>query len=94
MCGRFTLNADKQALTQQFGLDFGEVLPRYNLAPTERIHFVFSNASEARQAGFARWGLVPHWSKMGKADKPLFNARSETVLEKPTFKSAFVRAAA
>jgi putative SOS response-associated peptidase YedK len=54
MCGRYTLHADKEALSSQFGLDFGEVAPRYNLAPTERIRFVFSNASEQRQAGFAR----------------------------------------
>ena len=91
MCGRYTLHANREALSRQFGLDFGEVQPRYNLAPTERIHFVFSNASEARQAGFVRWGLVPHWSKTGTTETPLFNARSETVLQKPTFKSAFVR---
>ncbi len=91
MCGRYTLHADKDALARQFGLDFGEVAPRYNLAPTERIRFVFSNASEARQAGFARWGLVPHWSKDGDTGKPLFNARSETVLKKPAFRDAFAR---
>ena len=51
MCGRFTLHASKETLTQQFGLDFGEVLPRYNLAPTERIRMIFSNANEERQAG-------------------------------------------
>jgi putative SOS response-associated peptidase YedK len=91
MCGRYTLHAGKEALSRQFGLDFGKVPPRYNLAPTERIRFVFSNASEARQAGFARWGLVPHWSKTGTTETPLFNARSETVLQKPAFRSAFVR---
>jgi putative SOS response-associated peptidase YedK len=91
MCGRYTLHADKEALSKQFGLDFGEVTPRYNLAPTERIRFVFSNADEAKQAGFARWGLVPHWSKTGATDKPLLNARSETVLQKPAFRDAFAR---
>lgn len=91
MCGRYTLHADKEALTQHFGLDFGQVTPRYNLAPTERIPFIFSNAAEAKQVGFARWGLVPHWSKTGTTDKPLFNARSETVLKKPTFRDAFIR---
>lgn len=91
MCGRYTLHADKETLSRQFGLDFGEVAPRYNLAPTERIQFIFSNAAEARQSGFARWGLVPHWSKTGTTDKPLFNARSETVFQKPAFRDAFVR---
>jgi putative SOS response-associated peptidase YedK len=34
---------------------------------------------------------VPHWSKTGATEKPLFNGRSETVLQTPTFKSAFSR---
>ena len=64
---------------------------RYNYAPTELVPFIFHNVSEQRQLGKARWGLVPSWSKDGTTRTPLFNARSETVLEKPTFKSAFVR---
>ena len=72
-------------------VDFGSLLPRYNLAPTERIKFIFSNADERRQAGVARWGFIPHWSKTGTTETPLFNARRETVLQKPAFRDAFVR---
>lgn len=91
MCGRYTLHHDKDALAEHFNVDFGPLFPRYNLAPTERINFVFSNADEQRRAGYARWGLVPHWSKDGTTEKPLFNARSETVLTKPSFRTAFAR---
>ena len=36
-----------------------------------------------------RWGLVPSWAKdMGIGSK-LFNARAETIQEKPSFRSAF-----
>lgn len=91
MCGRYTLHTDQKTLSQQFGLNFSDVPPRYNVAPTERVTMIFSNANEERQLGAARWGLVPHWSRDGGAGKPLFNARSETVLKKPAFKGAFIR---
>ncbi len=91
MCGRYTLHHDRKALEEHFEADFGPLFPCYNLAPTERIKFIFSNADEHRQAGVARWGLVPHWSKTGTTETLLFNARRETVLQKPAFRDAFVR---
>jgi putative SOS response-associated peptidase YedK len=37
-----------------------------------------------------RWGLIPAWWKKPLADLPsTFNARAETVAEKPMFRSAF-----
>lgn len=36
----------------------------------------------------ARWGLVPYWAKE-VSGKPMINARSETVAEKPMFKNSF-----
>ncbi len=91
MCGCYTLHHDGEALASHFGVPFEHIPPRYNLAPTEPIRFIFSNADEHRQAGSARWGLVPHWSKTGTTETPLFNACSETVLQKPAFKGAFFR---
>jgi putative SOS response-associated peptidase YedK len=91
MCGRYTLHHDSEVLAEHFGVAFRAFRARYNLAPTEHVRFIFSNYSEQRQAGVAHWGLVPHWSKTGTTDMPLFNARSETVLEKPAFRNAFIR---
>ncbi len=36
-----------------------------------------------------RWGLVPWWSKDAKAGSRLFNARSETVATRASFREAF-----
>ena len=36
----------------------------------------------------ARWGLLPAWKK-DETGPPLFNARGETVAQKPSFRSAF-----
>ena len=38
-----------------------------------------------------RWGLVPSWAKDPGIGDRLINARAETVAEKPSFRSAFVK---
>lgn len=41
-----------------------------------------------RELHVARWGLLPIWAKEASFSSRAFNARSETVLEKPSFRSA------
>jgi len=38
-----------------------------------------------------RWGLIPSWSKDPKIGNRLFNARGETIAEKPSFRTAFAK---
>ena len=45
----------------------------------------------ARRAELMRWGLVPSWAKDLSSGAQMINARSETVAEKPSFRSAFSR---
>lgn len=61
--------------------------PRYNIAPTSPVALVRIDGREAR-VDAARWALLPHWKKDEKGP-PLFNARAETVREKPSFRDAF-----
>lgn len=49
-------------------------------------------AVPARQALAGVFGLLPHWAKDEKFARHTYNARSETVHEKPSFRDAWQRA--
>lgn len=91
MCGRFVLQADYSGLQLAFpGFVFPDEIPdRFNIAPTQNVLAIKNDSS--RSVDFLRWGLVPSWSKDIKLGSRLINARSETVAEKPSFRSAFKR---
>lgn len=48
-------------------------------------------AAPVRQLRVARWGLVPSWAKDVSVGNRLFNARSESVPDKPAFARAFAK---
>jgi putative SOS response-associated peptidase YedK len=45
-----------------------------------------------REALAGAFGLIPHWAKDTKITKNTYNARSETVAEKPSFRDAWKKA--
>ena len=61
-------------------------IPR--VAPTQVVPAFHIQDGAVRGRGM-RWGLVPAWSKEISTKFATFNARSETVAEKPTFRSAW-----
>jgi len=61
-----------------------DVTESYNVAPTSNIA-AFRSAHGVKM----RWGLVPSWSDEFDSKYATFNARVETVHEKPTFRSAW-----
>ena len=93
MCGRFGLFAELEDLAGHF--DFraeplqGSYLPRWNIPPTASILTVLGNGA-ARAAGMMRWGLTPSHSRNSRsAPRLLFNARAETIDQRPIFRNAF-----
>ncbi|MCQ4611643.1 MULTISPECIES: SOS response-associated peptidase [unclassified Corynebacterium] len=95
MCGRFVLFSTGEQLLGFVGSLPGvrEVVApdgtppaRYNVAPTHQVPIVRFHEHEALVQA-ARWGLLPSW-KRDDSGPPLFNARGETVAEKPSFRSA------
>ena len=96
MCGRFSLTATPEEVEAMFALlDIEAFPPRYNIAPTQPILMVV--AGERREPGsnlpernalLVRWGLIPAWAKNPKDMPLLINARSETAIEKASFRAA------
>ena len=90
MCGRFTQHlswAELQRLADLIGQP-RNLAPRYNIAPTTQIE-VIRLGLEGNELVPMRWGLVPSWWKKPLSELPsTFNARAETVAEKPMFRSA------
>ena len=103
MCGRFVL-VDWYGVEQRFDLpetdlrhiserysEIGEApYPRYNIAPTQEV-LAIRNKGEGNRAEMMRWGLVPSWAKDPKIGNRMINARSETLSERPSFRTAYRR---
>lgn len=92
MCGRFTLTVDPADLKEAFyWVNFGnaDFSPRYNIAPTQGVPVVTNDGG--KKLDFFTWGLVPFWAKDPSIGSRMINARSETLAEKPSFRSAYRR---
>ena len=89
MCGRYRLKRADQ-LAEKFEAiysgDAEELRPRYNIAPTQPVLVVRASGS-GRTISSVRWGLIPSWATDPSASQ--INARSETLLDKPSFRDSF-----
>jgi putative SOS response-associated peptidase YedK len=97
MCGRhFRHGVSWEEYHAQLSLfrpeEIPEINPAYNVAPTQLAPIIrLRDDSDDLELAFARWGLVPRWWKKPLSEKKFstFNAKSEDVAEKPTFRAAF-----
>jgi putative SOS response-associated peptidase YedK len=91
MCGRFTLTADINALQMAFPwIEIPQGMqPRYNISPSQPVAVVPNDGKH--KLDFFNWGLIPSWAKDPAIGNRMINARSETLAEKPSFRSAFKR---
>ena len=87
MCGRFAMKDSQEKVMIDFQIQYSKVLlePRYNISPSQNIPVIVQQDG-IRRLETRQWGLIPFWSK---TPKPIINARSETVSEKPAFRQAF-----
>jgi putative SOS response-associated peptidase YedK len=88
MCGRFQF-APPEDWVEEFGLtDVPEVLPRYNIAPSNDVVAVRADRAGQRKARWLKWGLVPYWADDPAVGNRLINARAESVATRPAFRDA------
>jgi putative SOS response-associated peptidase YedK len=87
MCGRYTLTVNPADLLTLFDLNSADIAltPRYNIAPSQTVAVTFDESP--RTLSGARWGLVPAWAKDIGIGYKMINARSETLDEKPSFRT-------
>lgn len=96
MCGRFALTATPDQVSVFLAvMDVEDFPPRFNIAPTQPVLMVIAGPPRApgsnlpdRRCQLVRWGLIPAWSKDPRGLSVLFNARSEEVAERASFKTA------
>ncbi len=92
MCGRFIQITAGEPLAERFELPaIPAVTPRYNLAPSQPVGVIRVAAEGQREWVPLHWGLVPAWSPEPRTAYSTFNARAETVADKPTYRHAFRR---
>lgn len=97
MCGRYTIRhlADFIRATPSYLPPFEEfdekrIIPRFNVAPGQQVPLVRINGDGKAILDFARWGLIPFWTK-GKPKMQPINARDDKVLQSPMFKGTMER---
>jgi putative SOS response-associated peptidase YedK len=97
MCSHYDPLLDREALNRYFGVD--DILPDLKdslwpgyMGPFVRKHEHADVGDEAvpfRELMVGAFGMIPHWAKDMKITRQTYNARSETVHEKPSFRDAW-----
>jgi putative SOS response-associated peptidase YedK len=95
MCGRVALFTPPARLARLLDAALAagiepEFHPSWNVSPQRHL-FAVTEGDAGRVLDRYRWGLVPSWAKDPAIGNRLFNARGETVAQKPSFRSAFAK---
>jgi putative SOS response-associated peptidase YedK len=90
MCTNFTPTCNNSWVNANFGIDLpGQDYP-VEAYPGFLAPIVLQSHSTGRIAsGLARFGLIPSWAKDDKISRHTYNARAETVSEKPSYRSSW-----
>ena len=90
MCTNFTPTRNAEWAKAKLGVEWpqGEYPPE--VYPGYAAPIVLKSHQTGRVAsGLARFGLIPSWAKDDKISRHTYNARSETVEGKPSYRSAW-----
>jgi putative SOS response-associated peptidase YedK len=97
MCSHYESVKDRNRLKSHFQLDTVpegvklDLWPGYMGMLIRKHEFadVGDEAVPEREALLGSFGLIPHWAKDAKIARNTYNARSETVAEKPSYRDAW-----
>src|SRR6266436_2629512 len=95
MCGRFVQRYTLDDIQDLYELPDGtarNLQAHYDAAPTDPVDVIKLATGGATELVSMRWGLIPWWWKKPLKQLPAsFNARAESVADKPMFRDAFRR---
>ncbi|MDD4978735.1 MAG: SOS response-associated peptidase [Gallionella sp.] len=92
MCSHYETVNDLQSLKSHFTVAEVPEIGRLDLWPGYLGPFIKNQESSsegARHALLGSFGLVPHWASDTKIARNTYNARSETVADKPSYRDAW-----
>lgn len=100
MCAHYESVHDKVRLKAHFGIDLPSELARRDVWPGYLSTFIRRRPNAEvgdgtvpeREALVGSFGLIPQWSQDTKIARHTYNARTETVAEKPSFRDAWRKA--
>ena len=100
MCSHYQAIKERERYRRHFGVEPPANLGKHDLWPGYTGTFirrhphadVGDEAVPQREALNGLFGLVPHWSPNTKITRFTYNARSETVASKPSFRDAWTHA--
>ena len=95
MCFTVNIHLTRNELEKRFGAKFrdpGSHQPSYYLNAFDLPRLPVIRSEEPDGIELVQWGLIPRWVKDAKAASEIrmktFNARAETIREKPSFRDA------
>lgn len=95
MCFNISIAKEKKSLEKRFKAKFQEGIqfePNYFLSAFAKPYVPVITNDKPNEIQLFKWGLIPHWVRTEEQAKDLstktFNARVETVKEKPSFRDA------
>lgn len=97
MCAHYESVKDPERLQRNFGVRVPGDLGTADVWPGYKSIFIRrpkenDDAGEAapdREAMLGNFGLIPHWAKDATIARHTYNARAETVAEKPSYRDAW-----
>lgn len=90
MCSRFKSVTDANRMAQFFKAAMPDGV-RADIWPTYESAYIVADGAGSRRVQLGQFGLLPHWAKDSTFGRHTYNARSETVAEKPSFRDAWLR---
>lgn len=102
MCSHYQIERELEFMSRRFGISMtaeewrrqrGDIWPGYEAVMIRRPREAVAGdeAVPEREGLIGQFGLLPHWAKDTKLGRSTYNARSETVAQKPAFRDAWKR---